>query len=140
VPRQAPAVADLATTGETWAAEYLDTEQNVIDWSREYLKENSLGGPDPLNHSEGFVRNQNAAPKWAQDYLTDLPRLFGLDFCVEVLFRANAADFFGYSSSSSEGSSASREMHWNQPIGKNLRMRPQTSSRAPIDRHIRLCL
>jgi len=73
VPRQAPAVADLATTGETWAAEYLDTEQNVIDWSREYLKENSLGGPDPLNHSEGFVRNQNAAPKWAEEYLTDLP-------------------------------------------------------------------
>jgi len=73
VPRQAPAVADLATTGETWAAEYLDTEQNVIDWSREYLKENSLGGPDPLNHSEGFVRNQNTAPKWAEEYLTDLP-------------------------------------------------------------------
>ena len=45
----------------------------MIDWSREYLKENSLGGPDPLNHSEGFVRNQNAAPKWAEEYLTDLP-------------------------------------------------------------------
>eukprot|EP00092_Neocalanus_flemingeri_P027148 GFUD01029441.1.p1 GENE.GFUD01029441.1~~GFUD01029441.1.p1 ORF type:complete len:586 (+),score=146.75 GFUD01029441.1:262-2019(+) len=73
VPRQAPAVADLATTGETWAAEYLDTEQNVIDWSRDYLKENSLGGPDPLHHSEGFGRSQNTAPKWAEEYLTDIP-------------------------------------------------------------------
>jgi len=73
VPRQAPAVADLATSGETWAAEYLETDQNVIDWSREYLKENSLGGPDPLHHSEGFMRDVSVAPMWAEEYLIDIP-------------------------------------------------------------------
>ena len=73
IPRQAPAVADLATTGDTWAAEYLDTEQNVIDWSREYLKEHSLGGPDPLTLNESLTGRPTEAPKWAEEYLTDLP-------------------------------------------------------------------
>ena len=52
VPRQAPPVASLlAGPEDTWAAELLETqEQNVIDWSRDFLAEQavSLGGPDPL--------------------------------------------------------------------------------------------
>merc|ERR1719474_917719 len=36
-PRPGPGVAALARTGESWANEFVDSEENVIDWSREYL-------------------------------------------------------------------------------------------------------
>ena len=74
VPRQAPPVASLASSDDTWAAEFLETEQNVIDWSRDFLAEHtaSLGGPDPV-----LVTPLSARPedKWAEQYLEDVPSL-----------------------------------------------------------------
>jgi len=80
IPRQAPPVADLATSGDTWAAEYLDTvdtDQNVIDWSRDFLAEHSLGGPDPVmaqHLSSGTSLGQDEV-LWAEQYLDDVPTL-----------------------------------------------------------------
>ena len=83
VPRQAPPVASLASQDDTWAQELLDTEQNVIDWSRDFLAEHtaSLGGPDPVltrssgghhHHSEVITGLED---KWAEQYLEDVPSL-----------------------------------------------------------------
>ena len=46
----------------------IKTDQNVIDWSREYLAHEGLAyvGPDPLEHA--VVDRQ---VKWAADYLDD---------------------------------------------------------------------
>ena len=88
VPRVAPSVADLAVTGnketvdwcrahgiasdDSWAAEYFQTDKNVIDWSKEFLEESttSWAGPDPL-HSLPVEGEQ----LWAEQYLTDVPTL-----------------------------------------------------------------
>ena len=94
VPRQAPPVASLATSGgsgaararvtchvsgadDTWAAEYLDTEQNVIDWSREFLAEHtaSLGGPDPVVGVAAGTARARGAELWAAEYLDSVPSL-----------------------------------------------------------------
>jgi len=94
VPKQAPPVAHLALAaphaavhvqqgqGDMWAREYLDTEQNVIDWSREYMARHGMAGPDPLYDVEsslGFSEAQNNgfsdSPKWAEEYLaSDSPK------------------------------------------------------------------
>ena len=85
VLRQAPAVAELATTadddvaavgaaatqrGVEWVEEFrlFDTEQNVIDWSREYVEQHGMAGPDPLLDMVETTR-------WAADYLADVPLL-----------------------------------------------------------------
>ena len=66
--------------GDTWAAEYLDTvdtDQNVIDWSRDFLAEHSLGGPDPVmaqHLSSGTSLGQDEV-LWAEQYLDDVPTL-----------------------------------------------------------------
>ena len=82
VPRQAPPVASLASPDDTWATELLETEQNVIDWSRDFLAEHtaSLGGPDPvLTRSSGGHHHTEVIPgledKWAEQYLDDVPSL-----------------------------------------------------------------
>ena len=66
--------------GDTWAAEYLDTvdtDQNVIDWSRDFLAEHSLGSPDPVmaqHLSSGSSLGQDEV-LWAEQYLDDVPIL-----------------------------------------------------------------
>ena len=84
---------------DSWAAEYLETDKNVIDWSAEYLQENtaSLSGPDPLMLAdqtlslrgplllpENTVALRGGDPLlaggdddqlWAEQYLTDVPSL-----------------------------------------------------------------
>jgi len=73
-PRPGPGVAALARTGESWANEFVDSEENVIDWSREYLATHSLSGPDPLAE----VPQLHPIPadvRWAEDYLADVPVL-----------------------------------------------------------------
>ena len=82
VPRQAPPVSSLASQDDTWAQELLDTEQNVIDWSRDFLAEHTatLGGPDPvLTRSGGHHHHSEVIPgledKWAEQYLEDVPSL-----------------------------------------------------------------
>jgi len=75
-PRPGPGVAVLARTGESWANEFVDSEQNVIDWSREYLATHSLAGPDPL--AEASHSQLHPIPtdvRWAEDYLADVPVL-----------------------------------------------------------------
>ena len=79
VPRQAPPVASIASTEDTWATELLETEQNVIDWSRDFLAEHtaSLGGPDPIltRSSGGHHHHPGLEDKWAEQYLEDVPSL-----------------------------------------------------------------
>ena len=86
-------------TDESWAAEYLETDKNVIDWSGEYLQENtaSLSGPDPLllaedtlslrgpllpleaplalRGGEAGLAGGGGEQLWAEQYLTDVPSL-----------------------------------------------------------------
>ena len=65
-PQLGPAVAELAAE-ESWAAEYLDTEDSsVLDWSQQYIRDHRLAGPDPL-----------LAPpvRWADEYLAEAPML-----------------------------------------------------------------
>ena len=55
----------------------MDTDQNVIDWSRDFLAEHSLGGPDPImaqNMSSGASLGQDEV-LWAEQYLDDVPTL-----------------------------------------------------------------
>lgn len=92
VPKQAPKVAHLAVESDPvdmWAREYLDTDQNVIDWSREYMARHGMAGPDPLydvdsgigfseasKWSDDYLNSNSAfseAPKWADEYLSDVP-------------------------------------------------------------------
>ena len=71
----APAVADLATSGSTWAAEYLEAEsgdrrKDTGDWTEELTT--STGYP-----LSGMVSAMPPASlllhdtKWAQEYLVD---------------------------------------------------------------------
>ena len=72
----APAVADLATSGSTWAAEYLEAEsggdrrKDTGDWTEELTT--STGYPP-----SGVVSAMPPASlllhdtKWAQEYLVD---------------------------------------------------------------------
>ena len=86
-------------TDESWAAEYLETDKNVIDWSGEYLQENtaSLSGPDPLllaedtfslrgplhpleatlglRGGEAGLAGGGGEELWAEQYLSDVPSL-----------------------------------------------------------------
>ena len=75
-------MSSLASQDDTWAQELLDTEQNVIDWSRDFLAEHTatLGGPDPvLTRSGGHHHHSEVIPgledKWAEQYLEDVPSL-----------------------------------------------------------------
>ncbi|KAI0238326.1 Peroxisomal targeting signal 1 receptor [Lamellibrachia satsuma] len=75
-PQRAPAVADLATSGSTWAAEYLEAEsgdrrKDTGDWTEELT---NGGGYPPT----GAVSALQPAPslllhdtKWAQEYLVE---------------------------------------------------------------------
>jgi len=75
-PRPGPGVAVLARTGESWANEFVDSDQNVIDWSREYLATHSLAGPDPLAElPSSQLHPVPADVRWAEDYLADVPVL-----------------------------------------------------------------
>ena len=85
---------------ESWAAEYLESDKNVIDWSADYLQENTatLSGPDPLlaaedtfslrgplllapEHTvhlrggEPLLAGDGGDQLWAEQYLTDVPAL-----------------------------------------------------------------
>ena len=86
---------------ESWAAEYLETDQNVIDWSADYLQENTatLSGPDPLmladqtlslrgpllppedtvalrgGEGDPVLAGGDGDQLWAEQYLTDVPSL-----------------------------------------------------------------
>jgi len=73
-PRPGPGVAVLARTGESWANEFVDSDQNVIDWSREYLATHSLAGPDPLAEAPQ-LHPLPTDVRWAEDYLADVPVL-----------------------------------------------------------------
>merc|ERR1719370_2024031 len=72
--RPGPGVAALARTGESWANEFVDSEENVIDWSREYLATHSPSGPDPLVEVPQ-LRPIPTDVRWAEDYLADVPVL-----------------------------------------------------------------
>ena len=67
----------LQFSGDLWAAEYLDTDKNVIDWSREFLEKqsNSLGGPDPVLLQQSSSTNAQEDQLWAEQYLEDAPTL-----------------------------------------------------------------
>ena len=73
----APDPCHVSRADDTWAAEYLDTEQNVIDWSREFLAEHtaSLGGPDPVVGVAASTARARGAELWAAEYLDSVPSL-----------------------------------------------------------------
>jgi hypothetical protein len=72
-PRAGPGVAAIAAAGD-WAGEFVHTEQNVIDWSREYLALHPLAGPDPLEQHQLAGRGPEPV-LWADEYLADVPVL-----------------------------------------------------------------
>ena len=92
-------IPNIVVSDDSWAAEYLETDKNVIDWSAEYLQENtaSLSGPDPLllaDHTlslrgpllppenpvalragDPVLDGDDGDQLWAEQYLTDVPAL-----------------------------------------------------------------
>ena len=90
----------IIMSDESWAAEYLESDKNVIDWSADYLQENTatLSGPDlflageetfslrgplllapehavHLRGGEPLLADDGGDPLWAEQYLTDVPAL-----------------------------------------------------------------